>query len=169
MNRKRSIFWERLKYGLCLLPHFYSSRGTVMRLRFYHNVNYWCGCPKKCMSGGSQVVSTALKAAAGVLCGVEFSRNFGWKCGCDRKDLWLKVSHPSDTHGHSLDQARCCRKKKESFPPGSYLPQCYTLAIWEIYLFYLLLQVCRILKAIHVLPSYLLLSYFPSPQALALR
>lgn len=88
------------------------------------------------MSEGSQVVSTALQAAAGALCGVEISRNLGWECGCEREDLWLKVSHPSATYCDSLCQARGCRKekgnkrtkKKKSFPLGSYLPQCYTLA-----------------------------------------
>lgn len=112
MNRKISMVWERLKYGLSLLPHFYSWRGTVMRQKFYHNVNYWFGCPKKCMSGGSQVVTTALKAATGVLCGVEFSRNLGQKCGCDREDLWLKVSHPSATYYDSLCWTRVCKKEK---------------------------------------------------------
>lgn len=58
------------------------------------------------------MVSTALKAAAGVLCGAEFSRSLGWKCGCDREALWLKVSHPSATYCDSLCQARGCRKEK---------------------------------------------------------
>lgn len=110
-----------------------------MRLRLYHNVNYCFGCPKKCMSEGSQVVTTALKAAAGVLCRGEFSRNLGWKCVCEREDLWLitklHICHPSATYCDSLCQARGCRKEKgqreknTSFLLGSYLPQCLTLAI----------------------------------------
>lgn len=172
------MVWERLKYGLSLLPHFYSWRGTVMRQKFYHNVNYWFGCPKKCMSGGSQVVATALKAATGVLCGVEFSRNLGQKCGCDREDLWLKVSHPSATYYDSLCRTRVCKKEKGNkgtkrkinlfslihiFPnviPYPFQKNIFSAPSSSLWNF----------KAIQALLSHLLLlSCFPSSQALAIK
>jgi len=46
MNKRRSLVWERSKCGLYLLPHFSSSGGTVVRLRFYHNINCRFGSPR---------------------------------------------------------------------------------------------------------------------------
>lgn len=69
-----------------------------MRLRFYHNVNCWFGCPKNACLEAARWLTLLCKQLRRVLCGAEMigiSRNLGLERACDREDLWLKVSHPS--------------------------------------------------------------------------
>lgn len=72
----------------------------MMRLRFYHNVNCWFGCPKNARLEAARWLALLCEQLRRELCGaemIEINRNFGRECGCDKEDLWLKVSHPSAT------------------------------------------------------------------------
>lgn len=100
MDRRRSIVWEKSMCGLYLLPHFYSSRGTLTRPRFYHTINYWCGCPKNACLEAGRWLTLLCKQLRRVLHRpemIEISRSSGLEWRFDRKDLWLEVSHTSAT------------------------------------------------------------------------
>jgi len=69
-----------------------------MRLRFYHNVYCWFGCPKNACHEAARWLTLLCKQLRQVLCGAEMIGiiwNLGLEHACDREDLWLKVSQPS--------------------------------------------------------------------------
>lgn len=73
----------------------------MMRLRFYHSVNCWFGCPKNACVEAARWLVLLCEQLRRVLCGaemvIEISRNLGRENGYDREDLWLEVFHLSAT------------------------------------------------------------------------
>lgn len=166
MNTRRSIDWERSKCGLYLLPHFYSSRGTMMRLRFYHNVNCWFKSPRNACLEAARWLALLCKHLRWVLCGAvitEISRNLGQECGCDRAIYGSKFPIPLTQDHDSLCQGKGCRKEKgNKGTKRKSKPSLFPPISPGVFIFFKPGEFQRLFMC-----YLLLLSYFPSSQPLA--